>query len=67
VPGPAVVLPLQMKAPYVLLLVQIKSKQAVNACRCQEYRLLHTADFMTVFEITVSEGILNPESAVVNK
>ena len=66
-PGPFIVLPLQVKAPDIFLLVQIERQQAVESCRCQEYRVLHTADFVTVLEVTVLEGFLNLETLVVTK
>ncbi len=66
-PGPFIVLPLQVKAPDIFLLVQIERQQAVESCRCQEYRVLHTADFVTVLEVAVLEGILNLETLVVTK
>ncbi len=64
---PFIVLSLQVKTPNVFLLVQIKRKQAVIARRRQEDRVLPMTDFMTVFEVAISEGILDLEVAVITE
>ena len=65
--GPTIILLLQMKSPHVFLSVKVEGQQAVEAGRRQKNRVLHSADFMTVFEVSVPNRILDFELAVVAK
>ena len=67
VAGPLIVLPCQMESPDVCFPVQIENEQTIEARGCQENRLIHTADFVAMLQISVLMGVLNREATVITK